>query len=86
MQPHCLLSHYLCDEIPSRARREGSIEMNSSTETGQIKWPKSNWDLDCMIAQHEPGFAIVFIYAHITSLTRELLSPLLFRNFIYHHV
>ena len=20
MQPHCLLSHYLCDEIPSRAR------------------------------------------------------------------
>ena len=71
MQPHCLLSHYLCDEIPSHARREGSIEMNSSTETGQIKWPKSNWDLDCMIAQHEPGFAIVFIYAHITSLTRE---------------
>ena len=41
------------------------------TETGQIKWPKSNGDLDCMIAQHEPGFAIVFIYAHITSLTRE---------------
>ena len=71
MQPHCLLSHYLWDEIPSCARRVGSIEMNSSTEMGQIKWPKSNGDLDCMIAQHKPGFAIVFIYAHRTSLTRE---------------